>query len=188
MIVTTLEAPAAEPVGLAETKEFLRIAGAGEDSLVTGLIAGARARIEEAVGLALISRTLRVALDAWPVAMLSRRSMTLPVRPAGELAAVRVVQDGAAVDVIDRFSLATGRAARLSWIAGALPHHDARTQIEIDYVAGFGEAAGDVAESLRLAVKQLVAHAYQARGFDARGDLLPADVAALVAPWRRVRL
>ncbi len=188
MIVTTLEAPAAEPVGLAEAKEFLRIAGTGEDSLVAGLIASARARIEEAVGLALISRTLRVTLDGWPTALNSRRRMTLPVRPAGSLVAVRIVRQGVPEDLTAQFVLTPGRAARLSWISGHLPWTGPGKVIEIDYVAGLGEAASDVAESLRLAVKLLVAHTYQSRGFDGRGDLLPADVAALVAPWRRVRL
>lgn len=114
MIVTTLEAPAAEPVGLAEAKEFLRISGSGEDNLVTGLIASARARIEEAVGLALISRTLRVTLDGWPMAMNARRRMTLPVRPAGALAAVRIVRHGVPEDLTAQFVLTPGRAARLA--------------------------------------------------------------------------
>ena len=188
MIVTTLEAPAAQPVGLAEAKEFLRISGAGEDSLVTSLIASARARIEEAVGLALISRTLRVTLDGWPMAMNARRRMTLPVRPAGSLVGVRIVRQGVPEDLTAQFSLTPGRSARLNWISGVLPWTGPGKVIEIDYVAGFGEAASDVAESLRLAVKLLVAHTYQSRGVDTRGDLLPADVAALVAPWRRVRL
>ena len=82
MIVTTLAEPAAEPVGLAEAKAFLRVTGAGEDGLVGDLVAAARAAIEDAVGLALISRTLRVTLDGWPMVLHSRRRMTLPVRPA----------------------------------------------------------------------------------------------------------
>lgn len=187
MNVTTLAPSAAEPVGLAEMKDFLRIASAGEDDLVARLIAGARARIEEAVGLALVSRTLRVTLDAWPPGMLTRRSITLPVRPAGALEAVRVTQGGVESDVTGRFTLLPGRAARLMWISGALPRPDVGTQIEIDYVAGFGDAAEDVADSLRLAVSKLVGHAYRVRQAEAGADF-PADVAALVAPWRRVRL
>lgn len=188
MIVTTLDPPAAEPVNLAEAKEFLRIASAGEDNLVAQMISGARARIEEAVGLALISRTLRVVLHEWPAVMRVRRSITLPVRPADELVAVRVMQGGVETDVADRFRLMPGRAARLTWVSGALAHPDAFTQIEVDYVAGFGEAAEDVADSLRLAVRQMVGHAYRARYTEGGAEPFPPDVAAMVAPWRRVRL
>ena len=66
MIVTTLAPPAAEPVGLAETKEYLRIGGDGEDGLVGSLIAGARARIEALASVAMITRSLRVTMDWWP--------------------------------------------------------------------------------------------------------------------------
>ncbi len=188
MIVTTLAPPAAEPVGLAEAKEFLRIAGEGEDVLVAELIAGARALIEEAIGLAFISRTLRVTLDGWPMVLRERRRMTLPVRPAGGLEAVRIVRDGVPEDLTAQFSLMPGRSAHLAWISGGLPRTGPGRVIEIDYVAGFGAEASDVNDSLRLAVKRMAAHVYETRLAEGRPLSLPDDVAALVAPWRRVRL
>lgn len=188
MIVTTLVEPAAEPVGLAEAKAFLRITGAGEDGLVGELVAAARAAIEDAVGLALIARTLRVTLDGWPMVLHSRRRMTLPVRPAVSLEAVRIVREGVPEDLTGQFNLTAGRAARLSWVSGALARTGPGRVIEIDYVAGFGVEASDVADSLRLAVKRMTAHIYETRHADGRPARLPDDVAALVAPWRRVRL
>jgi uncharacterized phiE125 gp8 family phage protein len=188
MIVTTLAESAAEPVGLAEAKAFLRITGAGEDGLVGELVAAARAAIEDAVGLALISRTLRVTLDGWPMLLHSRRRMTLPARPAVSLEAVRIVRDGVAEDLTSQFFLVPGRSGRLSWMSGALPRTGPGRVIEIDYVAGFGAEAGDVNDSLRLAVKRMTAHIYETRHADGRSTSLPDDVAALVAPWRRVRL
>lgn len=188
MIVTTLAEPAAEPVGLAEAKAFLRITGASEDGLVAELVAAARTSIEDAVGLALISRTLRVTLDGWPMVLHARRRMTLPVRPAVSLAAVRIVRDGVPEDLTAQFNLTPGRAARLSWISGGLPRTGPGRVIEIDYVAGFGAEAGDVANSLRLAVKRMTAHIYETRQSEGRPTRLPDDVAGLVAPWRRVRL
>lgn len=188
MIVTTLALPAAEPVGLAEAKAFLRISGSGEDELVTGLIAAARQAVEDAIGLALISRTLRVTLDGWPMVLAGRRRMTLPVRPAVSLEAVRIIRQGEAEDLTGQFNLIPGRPARLSWISGTLPHTGPGRVIEIDYVAGFGSAASDVADSLRLAVKRMAGHLYDSRLAEGRPIMLPDDVAALIAPWRRVRL
>jgi hypothetical protein len=45
MIVTMLAVPAAEPVGLAEARDYLRISGTSENGLVSHLIATARSRI-----------------------------------------------------------------------------------------------------------------------------------------------
>jgi uncharacterized phiE125 gp8 family phage protein len=190
MIVTTLAAPAAEPLGLAEAKDYLRIAYDGEDGLVGSLIAGARARVEDLAGVAMISRTLRVSLDRWPRGMVETRVLRLPVRPAGELVSVKVYDaDGEAEDVSARFTLAPGRSARLVWTSGAFPWPGRRANgIEIDYVAGFGEAGDDVSEGLRLVVKRLVAHAYHARDAATLAGPLPEDVAGLISPWRRVRL
>lgn len=190
MNVTTLAAPAAEPVGVAEAKEYLRIAYDGENGLVTALIAAARSRIEELAGVAMISRTLRVTLDRWPARTVETRVLRLPVRPAGELVSVKVFdREGVAETVTERFTLAPGRAARLVWTSGAFPWPGRKVDgIEIDYTAGFGEAPDDVVEGLRLAVKRLAAHGYHARDPGSVSGPLPEDVAGLISPWRRVSL
>ncbi|HVY88265.1 MAG TPA: hypothetical protein VG942_05310 [Hyphomonadaceae bacterium] len=190
MIVTTLAQPAAEPVGLAEVKDYLRIGYDGEDELAGELIAAARSRIEEAAGVAMINRTLRVTLDWWPQGTVETRNLRLPVRPASELVAVRVYNGSGVAEVVTgRFTLAPGRSARLTWTSGSFPWPGQRANgIEIDYVAGFGEGPEEVADSLKLAVKRLAAHAYHARDPETLAGKLPEDVAGLVAPWRRVRL
>lgn len=190
MRVTTLVAPAAEPVGLAEVKEYLRVGFDGEDGLIADLVAAARARIEALAGLAMIARTLRVTLGCWPDGMYAAGRMRLPVRPAANLVAVRVFDaEGTSEDVTARFRIDSGRASRLVWADGAFPWPQRRWDgVEIDYVAGFGPAAEDVSDGLRLAVKRLALHAYQARDVASIGGSLPEDVAGLVSPWRRVRL
>jgi uncharacterized phiE125 gp8 family phage protein len=62
--------------------------------------------------------------------------------------------------------------------------------IELDVVAGYGDAATDVPEPLRLAIRQLAAHWYENRGVVAGGSgaSLPANVAALLAPYRVLSL
>lgn len=190
MDVTTLSAPSAEPLSLAEAKAYLRIGHGGEDDLVARLIAAARARIEAGSGVALITRTLRGRLDRWPPGALEMRTVRLPVRPALGLAAVRVAgADGVLADVTDRFRLDAGRAARLVWASGAFPWPGVRTGgIEIDWTAGFGPAPEDVAADLGLALKRLIAHAYLAREAETLAGPLPEDVRGLLGPWRRVRL
>src|SRR5690606_36246613 len=106
------------------------------------------------------------------------------------LVAVRVFDRAGEAEVVTgRFTLARGRSARLVWTSGAFPWPGQRYNgIEVDYVAGFGEVPDDVSEALRLAVKRLVAHAYQKRDGETLNGPLPEDVAGLISPWRRVRL
>jgi uncharacterized phiE125 gp8 family phage protein len=190
MNVTTLVAPAAEPLGLAEAKQYLRIAYAGEDDLVSSLIKAARARVEFELGMAMVQRTLRLTRNDWPIEMLLRSSMRLPVRPVVSLSAVRVKdREGELQTVTGQFALSGGVRPRLVWILGNLPETGLMWDaVEIDFVAGFGEDADDVPDDLKLAVKLLVAAGYQAR--DEAGVLgkLPGDVRSLLAPWRRVML
>lgn len=190
MNITTLAAPAVEPVGLAEAKAYLRIGYDGEDALVEGLVAAARSRIEAASGLALIRRTLKVDIDGWPAAIAETRMLRLPVRPAAALGSVTVFDAaGAGAVVTDRFELEPGRSARLIWTSGVFPHPGRRMQgVAIVYDAGFGEVPDDVAEGLRLAVKRLVAHAYLARDPETIAGAIPEDVMGLLSPWRRVSL
>jgi uncharacterized phiE125 gp8 family phage protein len=190
MNVTTLVAPSAEPLGLAEAKDYLRIAFDGEDELVAGLISGARSRIEETARVALITRTLRVTLDRWPARTVETRVLRLPVRPADGLISVKVFDaEGVSETVTGRFTLSPGRASRLIWTSGAFPWPRARANaIEVEYTAGFGEAAEDVPEALSLALKRLVAHAYHSRDAATLNGELPEDVAGLISPWRRVSL
>lgn len=189
MIVTTLVAPAAEPVSLEEAKAYLRVGYDGEDDLVRTLLAAARARIEALSAIAMITRTLRVAFDCWPQEMRIGKRVRLPVRPAASLAAVRVRDaNGDSQTVTDRFVLEAGRSASLVWTTGALPRPEAPADgIEIDYVAGFGTEPADMAGGLRLAVLKLAAHAYHHRQDTLEGDL-PKEVAGLLSPWRRVRI
>jgi uncharacterized phiE125 gp8 family phage protein len=62
--------------------------------------------------------------------------------------------------------------------------------IELDVAAGFGDAAADVPEPLRQAVRLFVAHWYENRGVvgGMQGAPLPPNAAALVAAYRMLTL
>ena len=62
--------------------------------------------------------------------------------------------------------------------------------IELDVVVGYGDAAVDVPEPLRQAIRLLIAHWYENRGLAALGTVtvLPTTVAALIAPYRMLSL
>jgi uncharacterized phiE125 gp8 family phage protein len=177
--------PAVEPVTLADMRSTLRSEG-GEDDLVGALIRAARLLVEATSRLALIEQTWRLTLDRWP----RDRLVRLPIGPLIGLDAVRV-HDGAGWVPLDPALTVLDPASdppRLL-VAPAAPE-PARPMggIEIVVRAGFGAGADAVPAPLAQAVRLLVARWFENRG-DALDDAsMPPDIAALVAPYRRLRL
>lgn len=184
-----LIAPAIEPLSLEEAKVFLRVEAADDDALIAALIAAARLHIESQTQLGLITQSWRLVLDCWP------RQGRIVVRP-GPLKAVSAARvfdlDGKARPVDTQAFVPELGISTLAFRPWSMPH-PARfaAGIEIDFMVGFGDAASDVPESLRHAIRQLVAHWYDNRGLiaaDAESAVMPASVAALVAPYRVLSL
>jgi uncharacterized phiE125 gp8 family phage protein len=184
-----LTPPAAEPVSLAEAKLYLRIDGADEDDLVRALIVAARLLIEAASGKLLIHQTWRFVLDAWPVSGTAR----LPLGPVSQIIAARVFNalGMPTIVAVSALALETGADPPAIWVQSAVPGPGrAVAGIEIDVLAGFGAAGASVPEPFRQAILMMVARWFEQRGDVAqRGDArLPADVLALITPYRRVRI
>lgn len=175
MPAVLLTPPATEPIGLAEAKAFLRLEHDAEDALLAELIAAARLQVEAATRRVLVAQRWR--LDVRPPR--DGAAIRLKPRPVREVEAVRLrARDGSLVVL----ALA---AWRFDWASETLTLLQAPVSgdmIEIDLAVGYG-AADDVPESLRLALKRLVADGFARRGGD---DGPPADVSDLVAPYREL--
>jgi uncharacterized phiE125 gp8 family phage protein len=189
MSAILLAGPAAEPLSLAEAKAFLRVAHDDDDALIAALISAARGQIEALTRRALLSQTWRVVLDRWPAS-----GRIVPrIGPLRSVSAARVFDSANMAHALDvqRFVIdaASGVIATPCWSLPS-PGRDL-AGIELDIEAGFGALASDVPEPLRQAIRLLVSHWYDNRGIAAIGGsvaLLPAGVAALVAPHRLVSL
>lgn len=181
MTLTVISPPGEEALSLTAAKAFLRIGHDGEDALVADLVAGAVSRLEEAAGLALVTRTLRRSWLAWP-SSLWRRGIVLRPGPAAALAAVRLRDaDGAETDVSDRFRLVQ---RRLCLKPGAVcPAVPLGGTIEADFEAGFG-VASDIPEDLVHALKLILLAGYRREGETG----LPDEVKAILAARREVWL
>ncbi len=184
-----LTSPAAEPVTLADVKLYLRSDSADEDDLIRTLITASRLLIEAAGGRLLIHQTWRLVLDAWP----ARGGALLPLSPVSQIVAARVFDAGGAPIPLaaGALSLETGADPPAVWLQAAVPGPArAMAGIEIDVLAGYGATPAAVPEPFRQAIMMLVARWFEHRGDAAqRGDArLPADVMALIAPYRRVRI
>jgi uncharacterized phiE125 gp8 family phage protein len=189
MTPLALTPPAIEPVSLSEARLFLRLDQTEEDGLLGTLITAARLMVEAASGRFLIDQSWRVVLDRWP----DGGEIRLPLSPVGSVTAARVYDALGEAQPVATAALQLDRSADppLIRIAGEVPEIGrAHGAIEIDVVAGYGATASAVPALLRQAVLRLAA-----RWFEQRGDVvgrdagaLPAEIMALVAPFRRARL
>lgn len=182
-------APAVEPVTLSEAKQTLRLEHDSEDGLLAGLIRAAREEIEAACGLALIDQDWRLTLDRLP------RSGRVLLRrhPVREVRSVTVYARDGGASLVDPGSYRLdggGRPARLHF-PGPLAPGIAVNGMEVDFAAGFGEAATDVPDLLRRAMLVLIAHWYEFRASYGAADQpvsFPPGYERLIAPWRMRRL
>ena len=184
-----LTGPAVEPLSLAEAKAFLRVDSGDDDDLIAALIVSARTFVEAQTRRALITQTWRLIRDAWPD---DARIRVVPA-PLQALVAVRTYDsDGAAQAIDTTVFVADLGAAVLAFPPWSLPAPGRLTAgIELDVRVGYGDAAANVPEPLRLAIRALVAHWYENRGLVALNATvaeLPAGVAALIAPYRVLSL
>ncbi len=189
MTAYLLAGPAEEPLSLAEAKAFLKLDDTAEDALVATLIAAARLHVEGTTARATVAQSWRLVLDAWP----TDGEVRLPVAPLLSLSAVTVFDgegDPTELD-LEPFEIDAATPRLLLPAAFDAPSMRERQGIEIDYVAGYGEAAGDVPADLRQAMLALVAYWFANRDaviVDGSGSVVPAGFDRLVAGYRRVRL
>ena len=184
-----LTAPAIEPLSLAEAKAFLRVETSDDDEVIGALIAGSRIHVEAQTRRALITQRWRISADAWPA---DGRLAIVPA-PLQTLIAARVYDFDNASHAVDTAAFVLDRgASALVFAPWALPAPGRLAAgIEPDVTVGYGDAAVDVPEPLRQAIRLLVAHWYEKRGLvttSANYSPLPQSVAALIAPYRMLSL
>jgi uncharacterized phiE125 gp8 family phage protein len=187
-----LTGPSVEPITLTDAKLHLRVDTSAQDTLIQSLIMASRLHIEAALDLALITQSWRLRLDSWP----RSGTLVLPLRPVEELTAVRVHVDDDTIETldVDDFILdGTPNPARVVWRGtGTAPVSPiAANGIEIDLVAGYGDAPSDVPQPIRQALLLLVAHWYENREpveIGATATVIPGSVSSLLSLYRRRRL
>lgn len=187
--MTTLRttAPAVEPVSIAEAKAHLRVDSTDEDTLIEGLVAAAVSHLDGqgVLGRAMITQSWATWVRNSPGVV------TLPVGPFQSLTSVEYYDSENALQTSDVANYEVRLAgdfvtvqpkSGFAW-PGAYSRPDA---IKITYVAGYGDAASDVPQSIRQAILLLVGHWYENREAVTEGAFkeLPMAVDALIGVER----
>lgn len=178
--------PAAEPVTLAEAKLHLKVDTADDDTLITRLIAAARARAEWHTGRAFVTQGWTLHLDCWP----GTGVIELPLPPLQSVSSiVTTARDGSTATLSPAlYTVDTASApARIALAANTAPPTNLRAidAIAIAFTAGYGDAT-TVPPAIKEAILDLAAAMYANRG-----DLpeeLPLDALALLAPYRILKI
>lgn len=163
-----------DPAALAEAKAFMRIDGASEDAVLSGMIESACGVCEAFVGRVLIVRGVAettALTGAW-----TRLART----PVISVSGVSEVSDGFPVTGAGIDIDADGDG----WVRQGGTYVADRLQLVVAYRAGMAIDWAGVPAALRCGIVRLAAHLYVQR--DPDGACPPAAVAALWRPHRRM--
>ena len=166
-------APIVEPVTLAEAKEYARIDGSSEDTLITSLIKAARLHCESFTGKSLIPKTVTVTSFTYPY------QFQMPYGPLLSENNVTkcVTLDQNAVETTLNYQVNAGLYPKLFILGGAQSY-----KFKLIYTAGFTT----VPEDIKLAIKMMVNTLYERREdfSDLQAIESPLGVKALLMPYK----
>ena len=158
------------PVATEDAVAHVNAQGVGDDTLIEAFVAAATEWVEEYTGRALINRTYKAFLDAWPVDTRGYQltALELPKPPLVSVTHVKTYTDADAASTfsaggyfVDTNSL-KGRVVLRT--AAAWPDATrAANGIEIQWVAGYGATAASVPAPIKHAMLLLIAHWYDNR-------------------------
>lgn len=175
----------------AEVQQFLKLANPPADAAYVNLILKASRRyFERITGLALITQSWRVTYDDQPLRTgqygleyglapsMSRftgpaagREIQFPRAPLQSVESLKYLDTAGAEQTFDDANYATGGVGQTKsfgrlWLNDGSSWPDMGSfpeAIRIDFTVGFGDAAADVPEEIRLAILMLAAHWYENR-------------------------
>lgn len=160
-------APTVEPVSVQEFISHRRIdTDSGESALITSLIKAARQHLDGPKGIlarALNTQTWTLYLDEFP-----SEEFILPLNPVISVTSVKYYDESNTLQtlssqyydlVLNDEPAKVSKSYDYSWPLT----YRRRNAVEIEFVAGYGTAAADVPEALRVAILMLAGDMYERR-------------------------
>lgn len=188
--LVTVTGPTAEPILLDEAKDHCNVTRTDDQSnnYLSDLIAVAREHVEQVTARALLTQTLRLDLDDFPMcdAIELERPPIASVTHVKYYDADNVLQTLSSSDYVLDSSKTVPRivlAHNASWPTA----YERPNAVQVTYVAGYGAHGGLVPAPLRHAMKLLIGHWHENRepvvvGMTAND--IPLTVQRLLQPYR----
>jgi uncharacterized phiE125 gp8 family phage protein len=202
MSLQLITPPAVEPVTLAEAKAHLKVDATDDDSLITSLIAAARAKAEWHTGRAFVTQSWVLWLDRWPsggaddglppaLSSTPPLPIEIPLPPLQAVTSITTYALNDAASVLDAGAYqvdGVSEPARVTLKFGVTPPVGLRAinAVAVAFTAGYGDGESDVPFAVKQAILEIVADIYTNRGEIAGATPLGAQ--ALLAPYRMVKL
>ena len=185
MSLEQTSAPSVEPVTTTDQKNWMRVDGSDEDTLIGNLASAARAWFEMSTNRQLITATWTYKLSTFP----SSGDLVLPISPLQSVTSITYVDtDGAtqtwsgAKYVVDT---ASDRGAVRPIYDEDYP--DSRGyvgDVTVTFVAGYGNASSDVPDGALTAIKVLAANWFENREANAAIKLHEVPMALQTLVWQ----
>jgi len=159
--------PALYPVTVAECKADLRIQHSAEDDLIESLIADATDYMDApngVIGKALITQTWEISTR---ISIVDSR-IYIPITPVQEISSIQYYDAENAtqsLDVDDFLLIGDENSAFIEPLSGTSwpSTYDRPDAVKITVIAGFGDYQNQVPNSIRRAIRLLVAHWFEHR-------------------------
>lgn len=156
--------PTTEPITVDEVKEFARIDGSEEDTLIQSFIYSARINCEAYLGRALIEQTITMVMDFWPGEVIQ-----LPRPPLLSITAVEILDelDNATQYSSDNYYIVTesipGELIVKRGITFPINNVRDHSGYRIRFTAGYGTDASSVPSGIKDGLKLWVTDIYENR-------------------------
>jgi uncharacterized phiE125 gp8 family phage protein len=195
--LTVITEPTDYPVTVDEIKNFARIDGNDEDSILENFLAGVVENVEAYLGRALITRTYKLFLDEW-----NSKEIELPRPPLISVSSIVTIDEDDKETEYDSSkyyavtSSIPGRVLIKQGYATPLNTERKASGYAITYNAGYGEAS-DIPYEIKVGIMQWVTMIYENRSmtendFDKNGKLtgkqVPNEVQKGLRAFRVIRI
>lgn len=194
--VSLEESGATEPVALEDLKKYMRLPEGfdDDDSLIEDIIIpAARRGVERFLNRTLIEHDWEAYLDAFPIP--SERPIRLSKGPVTEIAKIEYQVNGELIELEDGAYFqrpGTGLCEVCPSYNHSWPTADCVVgAVKISFTAGYGAAAEDVPEDIRLGIMLTASHLYNNRNIVTFGQTpveVPYTGKFLLRPYRIDRL